>query len=211
MRAWRMAGASLVILATLALATTGAAQTDEAAGRLVERPYTAVIEAFMEGAEFAAEVPFSGDTSDFGGLCSESVDVVWRFRLVGLDNIFGRIHGTLSLCVLAEWGTNADGAPTMTGMRYTDFIGTLDLPDGSTIDMTNAFQWEGFDTDTGQLVSTTSWATSGDGSGRFAGAALFGTTHCRWYDPEALMAGIEPELCVMQGMIRYDPFAGRGE
>ncbi|MFU8887590.1 MAG: hypothetical protein ACNA8N_03175 [Trueperaceae bacterium] len=206
-----MAWVVLVTLATLVVATAVAAQAEDGAGRLIERPYTAVIEVFMEGAEFASEVPFSGETSDFDGLCTQSVDVVWRFRTVGLDNVFGRIQGALSLCVRAEWGADADGAPTMTGMHYTDFIGTFDLPDGSTTALAMAFQWEGFDTDTGQLVSATSWATSGDGSGRFAGAALFGTTHCRWYDPEALMAGVEPELCVMQGMIRYDPFAGMGE
>jgi hypothetical protein len=213
MRAWRMTWKALVFVAALAAVATAVAQDEPAAEavRLVERPYTGVIEVFMEGSEFAAEPPFSGETSDFDGLCSEPVDVVWRFRMVGLDSIFGRMQGTLSLCVRAEWGVDADGAPAMTGMHYTDFIGTFDLPDGSTTDLTMAFQWEGFDTDTGQLVSATSWATAGDGSGRFAGAALYGTTHCRWYDPEALMAGVEPELCVMQGMIRYDPFAGMGE
>jgi hypothetical protein len=206
-----MAWFAPVILATLALATTVAAQADEAAGRLVERPYTAVIETFIEGAEFAAEVPFSGDTSDFGGLCSESVDVAWRFRWAGLDGVFGHIDGTLTVCVKAEWGVDADGDPMMTGMRYTDFYGPFRLLDGSSIDAEMTFQWDGFDEETGQLRSFISWVTTSEGTGRYAGAALFGTTHCRWHDPEALMAGVEPELCVMHGMIHYDPFAGMGE
>jgi hypothetical protein len=197
-----------------AMATFAMAQAESAEGeaaRLIERPYTAVVEVFMEGAEFAAEPPFSGDTSDFEGLCSEPVDVVWRFRWGGLDSLFGQSNGTLALCVKADWGVDANGAPTMTGTHYTDFVGRFLLPDGSAIDAEMTFQWEGFDEATGQLVSTPSWATTGEGTGRYAGAAMFGTNHCRWTDPEALMAGLEPELCTLQGMIHYDPLAGRGE
>jgi len=207
-----MAWVVLVVVVTLAVAATVAAQgEDEAGGRLIERPYTAVIEVFMQGAEFAAEPPFSGDTSDFDGLCSEPVDVVWRFRWGGLDSVFGHVDGELTLCVKVEWGVDADGAPTMTGMRYTDFFGPFYLSDGSTIGAEMTFEWDGFDEETGQLRSLVSWSTMGEGTGRYAGAAMVGTTHCRWYDPEALMAGVEPELCVMQGMIHYDPFAGTGE
>jgi hypothetical protein len=154
-------------------------------GKRREHRRLAVIEAFMVGSEFAAEVPFSGETSDFEGLCSEPVDVVWHFRWGGLDSVFGHVNGTLTVCVQAEWGIDAAGAPAMTGVRYTDFYGPLTLLDGSTIDAEMTFQWDGFDAETGQLRSFVSWVTSGEGNGRFAGATMFGTTHCRWYDPEA--------------------------
>jgi len=212
MRSVRVAWIALVLVAALLAAAMVAAQAEagDGVGRLIERPYTAVFEVFMEGSEFAAEVPFSGETSDFDGLCSEPVDVVWHFRWGGLDSVFGHFTGTLLLCVKAEWGVDADGAPTMTGVRYTDFKGPFSLPDGSTIDSEMTLEWEGFDEETGQLTSAVSWTTSGGGTGRFAGATLFGSTHCRWVSPEALMAGVEPELCVVHGMIRYDPFVGQG-
>jgi len=30
-------------------------------------------------------------------------------------------------------------------------------------------------------------------------------------DGSTIEAGVEPQLCVMHGMIHYDPFAGMGE
>jgi hypothetical protein len=155
----------------------GRAQAEPADGavRLIERPYTAVIEVFMVGAEFAAEVPFSGRRATSTGSARSRSDLVWRNRMVGLDSVFGRIQGTLSLCVQVEWGVDADGAPAMTGMRYTDFIGTFDLPDGSTIDVEMAFQWEASTRTPASSSRATSWATGRrlrDGSRR---QALYGS------------------------------------
>ena len=96
-------------------------------------------------------------------------------------------------------------------MRFTDWAGPLSLPDGSTIDAEYTFGWVGFDPDAGHPTSAFRIAISGGGTGRFAGAALFGTVHCRRENPEAIEAGVEPQLCVMHGMIHYDPFAGMGE
>jgi hypothetical protein len=212
MRTGRMVWTVLVLIGALAVTVTVAAQAEPGAGvgRLIERPYTAVIEVFMLGSEFAAEVPFSGATSDFDGACSAPVDAVWRFRWAGLDSVFGHVDGTLTVCLAAEWGTDADGAPTMTGVRYVDFGGPFTLQDGSSIDAEMTVRWEGFDEETGQLVSAVSWATSGEGTGRYEGATLYGSTNCRWVSPEALIAGVEPELCVLHGHILYDPFAGAG-
>lgn len=213
MRSGRMACITVVLVAALLAVATAAAQAEpgDGVGRLIDRPYTAVFEVFMEESEFAAEVPFSGETSDFDGVCSEPVDVVWRFRWGGLDSVFGHFTGTLFLCVKAEWGVDADGAPAMTGVRYTDFSGTFSLPDGSTIDSELALRWDGFDAETGQLTSATAWTTSGGGTGRLAGAALHGSGHCRRVSPEEVEAGDEPQLCVLHGMIRYDPSAGVGQ
>ena len=215
MRSGQITWIALVLVAAVLAAATGAAQAEAETGdvgaKLIDRPYTSVFEVFMEEPEFAAEVPFSGETSDFDGLCSEPVDVVWRFRWGGLDSVFGHFTGTLLLCVEVEWGVDADDAPTMTGMRYTDFRGTFSLPDGSTINSEMVLRWDGFDAETGQLTSATAWATSGGGTGRLAGAALHGSGHCRRVSPEAVEAGDEPQLCVLHGMIRYDPFAGAGE
>ena len=213
MRSGRIAWVVLAMVAAWFAAATAAAQTegDHGAGRLIERPYTAVLEMFMEGFEAAGEVPFAGERSDFDGLCSEPVDAVWRFRWSGLDSVFGRSTGPVVVCVQAEWGVDADGAPTMTGMRYTDFGGTFVLPDGSTIDVEMTFAWDGFDEEAGQHTSLVSWTTPEGGTGRYAGASMVGTSHCRWTDPDALVAGVEPELCVLQGLIRFDPLAGVGE
>lgn len=213
MRAWRWTWIALAFVAAMLAAATVAAQAEsgDAVGKLVERPYTAVMEVFMEGSEFAADPPFSGETSDFDGLCSEPVDVLWRFRWGGLDNVFGPFSGTLLVCVKAEWGVDADGAPTMTGLGYTDFKGPLVLPDGSIIDADMTLRWDGFDEETGELTSFVSWVTSGEGTGRYAGATIVGTSHCRWANPEAIEAGVEPQLCVLHGMVRYDPFAVAGE
>jgi hypothetical protein len=117
----------LVFVAALAVATSVAAQAEPGVGmgRLIERPWTAVLRTFLEGGtQFAAEVPFSGETSDFGGLCSEPVDLMWRFRSEGLDSIFGHLTGTAIVCAKAEWGVDAAGAPAMTGMRFTDWGGS---------------------------------------------------------------------------------------
>lgn len=207
MRAWRMVWVVLVILATLAVASTVAAQAEDEAGGLVERPWTTVFEVFVEGGtRYAGEA-----RSDFDGACSEPVDLMWVFRLEGLDSIFGRVAGTWTTCVQIEWGVDADGAPTMTGMRYTDWGGPFSLPDGSTIDAESTYAWVGFDADGGYPTSTFSIASSGGGTGRFAGAELFGTVYCRREDPDAIEAGLEPQLCVTQGMAHYDPLAGRGE
>lgn len=203
--------AALLAAATVAAQAQAEEETVDAGAKLIDRPYTAVFEVFMEESEFAAEVPFSGETSDFDGLCSEPVDVVWRFRWGGLDSVFGQFTGTLFLCVKAEWGVDADGAPAMTGVRYTDFSGTFSLPDGSTIDSELTLRWDGFDAETGQLTSATAWTTSGGGTGRLAGAALHGSGHCRRVRPEEVEAGDEPQLCVLHGMIRYDPLAGAGQ
>lgn len=211
MRAWRMAWVVLVILATLVVAATVGAQAEDEAVKLVERPYTAVMEVFIVEVEFASEPPFSGDPSDFDGLCSEPADLVYHSRFGGLDSIFGHFSGTGSLCVKAEWGVDANGAPTMTGMRYMDMVSRNLLPDGSAIEQVSTVQWEGFDEETGQLLSTFSWTTPGEGTGRYAGSSSFGTVYCRWHDPEAVGEGREPELCTMQGLIYYDPFAGMGE
>jgi hypothetical protein len=81
------------------------------------------------------------------------------------------------------------------------------LPDGSTIDAEYTFSWVGFDADTGHETSAFSIATSGGGTGRFAGATLFGTVHCQRANPAAIEAGVEPQLCVTHGMIHYDPHA----
>ena len=210
MRSGRMVWIVLVVVAALAVAATAAAQAE--AGRLIERPWTYVLEIFLEGGtQYAAEVPFSGETSDFGGLCSEPVDLMWRFVSEGLDSIFGHLTGTTIVCVSAEWGVDAQGAPTMTGMRFTDWGGPISLPDGSTIDAEYTLAWVGFDADTGHETSAFSIATSGGGTGRFAGATLFGTVHCQRANPAAIEAGVEPQLCVMQGMIHYVPLAGAGE
>jgi len=99
----------------------------------------------------------------------------------------------------------------MTGVRFTDFGGPFSLPDGSSIDAGYTLSHEGFDADTGHLTSAFFVATSGGGSGRFAGATLFATAHCRRMDPEAVEAGVEPQLCIMQGTIQYDPSASAGE
>ena len=201
---------SLIIGLLLASSVFVAAQTepDTSTLRLIERPYTAVIEVFVVSSEFAAEVPFSGDTSDFDGLCSEPVDLVRRHRWEGLDSVFGHFSGTLFVCVQAEWGVDAEDAPLMTGMRFTDFRGQFSLPDGSTIDHEMTTVWADFDVETGQLTQAISWVTSGGGTGKFEGAALLGTTYCRWYDDEAVMAGVEPRLCVLNSIIRYNPHAG---
>ena len=212
MRAWRMVCIVLVVVAALLVLAMAAAQAEpgDGVGGLIERPYTAVFEIFMVGAEFAAEVPFSGETSDFDGLCSEPVDVVWRSRFDGIDSVFGRFTGTGITCMKAERGVDADGAPAMTGMRITDMKGPFALADGSAIDTYLIDMGQSFDAETGQITAGVFWATSGGGTGRFEGATFHSVVNCRWTSPEALMAGVEPELCALHGTIRYDPLAGQG-
>jgi hypothetical protein len=208
-----MAWIVLAVVVAAAVATVAVAQKEsgEGGGRPIERPFTAVMEVFIVSVEFASEPPFSGDPSDFDGLCSEPADLVYHSRFGGLDSIFGHFNGTGSLCVRAEWGVDANGAPTMTGMRYLDMVSRNLLPDGSAIEQVSNVQWDGFDEETGQLLSTFSWTTSGGGTGRYAGSSSFCTVSCRWHDPEAVGEGREPELCTMQGLFYDDPFAGMGE
>ncbi|MBW6456009.1 MAG: hypothetical protein K0A98_08975 [Trueperaceae bacterium] len=211
MRGWRMAWSSLVVLATLAVATTAAARAEDEAGRLIERPYTAVLEIYMLGSEFASEAPFAGETSDFGGACSEPVDMVFRSRLEGIDSVFGRFTGEGVTCIKAEWGVDANGAAVMTGTRMTDMTVPLVSADGSPVGTALIFQGEGFDAETGQITAGVSLVSTGGGAGRFEGATLFGAMTCRWVSREALAAGVEPEICVLHGTIRYDPVAVAGE
>jgi len=213
MRAWRMAWVTALVLAVLVVATTVAAEaeSEQGGGRLIERPYTAVLEIFILGPEFAGEVPFSGETSDFGGACSEPVDMVYRSRVEGIDSVFGRFAGEGATCIKAEWGVDASGAAVMTGTRITDMKGPFVLADGSSIVTELIFQGEGFDAETGQITAGVLWIASGGGTGRWMGATFFTTATCRWVSREALSAGIEPERCVLHGTIRYDPFAVAGE
>lgn len=211
MRARRMTWSVLVVVGVLALAATAAAQAGDGAGKLIERPYMAVLEIFMVGAEYAGEVPFAGETSDFDGLCSVPSDLVWRNRLVGLDNVFGHFEGTGYSCVQVEWGVDASGASAMVGMDYSDMVGHFTLPDGSAIGVELIVTSEAFDVDTGQLTSAVVLIPWEEGTGRFEGATLYGVMNCRWYSPEALMAGTEPELCATHGTIRYDPLVRAGE
>jgi hypothetical protein len=213
MRAGRMCWAPSVAIVALLVAALAAAQAEpgDGAAKLIERPYTAVLEIFMVGAEYAGEVPYSGETSDFDGLCSVPSNLVWRNRIVGLDSVFGHFEGEGSLCVQVEWGADADGAPAMVGMGWSDMVGYFGLPDGSAIDVELIVLDEAFDMDTGQLTSATAVVPSGGGTGRFESAKLYGVMNCRWFSPEALMAGVEPELCAIHGTIRYDPHAVAGE
>lgn len=214
MRTGRIEWTRVAIVAVLALAATALAQAEPAdgVGRLIERPYTAVLEIFVEGGtRYAGEVPFSGEPSDFDGLCSVPSDLVWRNRIVGLDSVFGHFEGAGSVCVQVEWGVDADGAPAMVGMGWSDLVGYFRLPDGSAIDFELIVLDEAFDSDTGQLTSATAVVPSGGGTGRFESAMLYGVMNRRWFSPEALMAGVEPELCAIHGTIRYDPSAGAGE
>jgi hypothetical protein len=213
MRTGRMWWGVLVAVVALFVAAMAAAQAEPAdgAGKLIERPYTAVLEIFMVGAEYAGEVPFSGETSDFDGLCSVPSDLVWRNRLVGLDSVFGHFEGTGSICGQVEWGVDANGAPAMVGMGWSDLVGYFRLSDGSAIEVELIVLDEAFDMETGQLTSATALAPSGGGTGRLESAKLYGVMNCRWFSPEALMAGVEPELCAIHGTIRYDPHAVAGE
>lgn len=213
MRAGRMTWSVLLVVGALAVMAAAAAQaeTDDGAPKLVERPYTAILEIFMLGVEYAGEVPFEGEPRDFDGLCSVPADLVWRTRMAGIDSVFGHFEGTGHLCAQVEWGVDASGAPAMVGMGYSDLAGTYALPDGSSIGIQLIATSEAYDEDTGHLTSGVVVIPWRPGTGRYEGATLFGVMNCRWASAEALMAGIEPELCAMHGTIRYDPFAGSGD
>lgn len=213
MRAGRTMWSALLVVGAWAVMAPAAAQAEPGGGapRLIERPYTAVMEIFMLGVEYAGDVPFAGEPRDFDGLCSVPADLVWRNRIVGLDSVFGHFEGTGHLCAQVEWGVDASGARAMVGMGYSDLAGTFSLPDGSSLGIQLIATSEAVDEDTGHLTSGVVVIPWRPGTGRYGGATLFGVMNCRWASAEDLMAGIEPELCAMHGTIRYDPSAPSGD
>jgi hypothetical protein len=206
-----MAWIALVVVAAVAVAATVAAQEESGGGmsRPIDRAYAMVSEVWGEEVDWAGEVPFSGETSDFGGRCSGPSDFVFRSRMEGFDNVFGRFTNALSHCAQLVWGVDTGGAPMVMGLTYSDQAFLYSLPDGSTLSGTYIHAGNGYDAETGQITDGTVMYSFGDGTGRLAGATMFGSSSCRYVSDEAVMAGMEPLLCYTVGTIRYDPFAGQ--
>ena len=213
MRTGRMWWAMPVVVAAMALAASAAAQAEPAdgTGRLIERSYTAVLEGREDGTDWAGEVPFSGETSVFDGRCSVPSDWVFHMRWEGLDSVFGHFTVTSSHCAQVAWGVDAQGAPTMMGINFTDFDGLTTWADGSTLGGSGLHLSMGFDAEAGLITTNNVQYSVGEGTGRLAGATLFFLGSCRYRSDAAVIAGIESFFCTSQGTIHYDPFAGAGE
>ena len=213
MRAGKRAWTHLVMVVALALAATALAQAEPAdgVGRLIERPYTAVVEIWEDGTDWGGEVPFSGETSVFEGRCSVPSDWVFHMRWEGLDSVFGHFTGRASHCAQVAWGVDAQGAPTMMGIEFTDGTFLVTWADGSTLGGNAIDLGMGFDAEAGLITYGNVQYSVGEGTGRLAGATLFHMGSCRYGSDAAVMAGIESFLCTSHGTIRYDPFASAGE
>lgn len=213
MRARWMIWSVLVLIGAMALAATAASQAEPggAAGRLIERPYTAVGEIMEDGTDWAGEVPFSGATSDFGGRCSVPSDWVFHMRLGGLDSVFGAVTGTASHCAQVAWGVDAEGVPMPMGIAFTDGVFALGWSDGSSLGGSIIDLGMGFDAETGLITLSNFQSSAGEGTGRLAGATLFYVADCRYGSDAGVIAGTESVLCSMHGTIRYDPLAGVGQ
>ena len=212
MRVSRMAWIAMVFVAALVLATTVLAQAEpgQVPVQLVERPFTYVFEYWVTGIDWAGEVPFSGETSDFGGRCSVPSDWVIRGRVEGTASIGGPVTGTAEHCAQVAWGTDADGAPSMMGLSYSDAENAIIWADGSSLHGTMIDMGGGFDAETGEMTGGV-LAMFTSGTGRFEGASAYALHSTRLRDVEANMAGMEPAMMVGHGMIRYDPHATAGQ
>ena len=212
MRARRMAWIVVAVCATLTAVATVLAQAESGQGptQLVERPFTYVFEYWVTGIDWAGEVPFSGAKSEFGGRCSVPSDWVIRGRVEGTASIGGPVVGTAEHCAQVTWGVDADGAPSMLGLSYSDAENAFIWPDGSSLSGTMIDMGSGFDAETGETTGAmVTMFTSG--TGRFEGASAYALHSARIRDVEANMAGMEPAMMVGQGAIRYDPHAAAGE
>ena len=201
---------SLIIGLLLTSSVFVVAQTepDASIGRLIERPYTAVVTIREDGTDWAGEIPFSGETSDFDGRCSVPSDWVFHMRWEGLDSIFGRFTGTASHCAQVTWGINAEGTPMMTGIVFTDGVFVTTWAGGSTLGGKSIDMGMGIDAETGLITYGNVQYSVGEGTGQLAGATMFHISSCHYGSDEAVIAGLESILCTSHGTIRYDPFAG---
>jgi hypothetical protein len=154
MRTVRMSLILLALVGALAWSVTAAAQAENSngVGRLIERPYTAAVEIREDGTDWAGEVPFSGETSDFEGRCSVPSDWVFHMRWEGLDSVFGRVTGTGSHCAQIAWGVDAEGAPALMGTEFTDGEFLVTWADGSTLGGHTIDMGVGFDAETGLIT-----------------------------------------------------------
>jgi hypothetical protein len=214
MRTWRMTCSALVLGSTLLALASVAAQGEagDGVGRSIERPWTAVVEILEDGTDWwAGEVTFSGTTSDFGGHCSVPSDWLFHMRWEGLDSVFGHLTGAGSHCAQLAWGVDAEGAPTVMSIAFSDGVFIITWADGSTLGGNMIDMGLGFDAETGLITSSNFQYSVGEGNGRLAGATLYHVASCRYGSDEAVMAGAESILCTMQGTIRFDPLAGAGQ
>ena len=215
MRSGQITWIALVLVAALLVAATGAAQAEAETGdvgaKLIDRPYTVIVEVREDGTDWAGEVPFSGETSDFGGRCTVASDWVFHMRWEGLDNVFGRLTGTGSHCAQLAWGVDAEGAPSVLGIAFTDGVFVTTWADGSTLGGNTIDMGMGFDAETGLITYGNVQYSAGEGTGLLAGATVFHVSSCRYGSDEAVIAGVESILCTSHGTIRYDPFAGAGQ